>query len=344
MTSNMQCMYVGLDVHKNFIQGCVLDEKGNEVLDRKFKNNPNDMDMFLANVPSNAKIALESCSCWQYTFDYLQDAGYGVTLANPSRIRLIAESRKKTDKHDAMILANLLRTNMLPTSYAAPSDIRMQRQISRHRLSLVNLRVEVKNKIHAILLRHGISSELNDIFTEKGIEWLESIDLPMCDRFELDQYISLLRHLSKQIDDTQERIEETAADDKYARLAMTHVGISYYSALMVTSEIGDIQRFDSKEKLVSFAGLNPSVYQSGDKCYTGSISKQGSKNLRWILIECANIAVKHDKRLKSYYMRKRLAKGHKKAIVAVARKMLINLYIMLKHNIPYHALRVNKAS
>jgi len=125
---------------------------------------------------------------------------------------------------------------------------------------------------------------------------------------------------------------------------MTIPGISYYSALMISAEIGDIRRFDQSKQLVSYGGLNPSVYQSGEKCYTGRISKEGSKNLRRILIQCANIAAQKDKRLRSYYMKKKLAKGHNKAIVAVARKMLINIYVMLKHNITYDHLRRNKAS
>lgn len=336
--------YVGLDVHKNFIFGCVKDKEGNTLLERKFKSEPHSMDMFLANVPQDSKIALESSSCWQYSFDYLVDKGFDVAISNPSKTRLIGESKKKTDMEDARKLADLHRMNMLPLSYAAPMHVRMQRQITRHRLSIVNLRTEVKNKIHAILRRHGISTELEDAFTQKGLEFLESLDLPMCDRFELDQYIGVLRHLSKKIDETQERIEELANDEPPARLIMTHPGISHYSSLMITAEIGDVQRFSSAKKLVSFAGLNPSVYQSGDKCYTGHISKQGSKNLRWILIQVANIAVQKDRRLKSYYMKKRLAKGHNKAIVAAARKILINLYVMLKHNIAFHALRVNKAT
>lgn len=337
-------MYVGLDVHKNFIFGCAKDKEGNTLFEKKFPTEPHAMDLFLANVTSDSKIALESSSCWQYAFDYLVDKGFDVSLSNPSKTRLIGESRKKTDAEDARKLADLLRTNMLPLSYAAPPHVRMQRQITRHRLSLVNMRVEVKNKIHAILRRHGIQTELNDIFTEKGISFLESIDLPMCDKFELEQYIALLRHFSKKIEETQERIEEIASDEPYARLLMTHPGINYYSALMVTAEIGDVQRFSSAKKLVSFAGLNPSVYQSGDKCYRGAISKQGSTHLRWILIQCANVAVQKDRRLKSYYMKKKLAKGHNKAIVAAARKMLINLYVMMKYNLPFHALRVNKAT
>ncbi len=343
MTSTMQT-YVGLDVHKNFIFGCVKDKEGNTLYEQKFKNEPHPTDMFLLNVPKDSKVALESSSCWQYAFDYLVDKGFDVALSNPSKTRLIGESRQKTDANDARKIADLLRMNMLPLSYAAPAHVRMQRQITMHRLSLVNIRVEVKNKIHAILRRHGIQTEIEDVFTQKGIEYLESLDLPMCDRFELDQYIGVLRHLTLKIDETSKRVDEIAGDDAYAKLLVTHPGIGNYAALMITGEIGDIQRFGSSKKLVSFAGLNPSVYQSGDKCYKGAISKQGSTHLRWILVQCANIAAQRDKRLKSYYLKKKLAKGHNKAIVAVARKVLINVYVMMKYNIPFHALRVNKAT
>lgn len=335
--------YVGLDTHKKFIVGCVKDKEGNIIFEQKFKNDPHSMDQFLLNVPSDSKIALESSSCWQYVFDYLEDKGYEVALSNPSKTRLIGESKKKTDREDARKIADLLRMNMLPLSYAAPGYVRMQRQITRHRASLVTMQTRLKNKIHAILRRHGIGTEIENCFTQKGIQYLESLDLPMCDRFELDQYIALLRHFAKKIDDTQERITELADDNPLAKLFMTHPGIGHYAALMITAEIGDIRRFTQTRKLVSFAGLSPSVYQSGEKCYIGRLSKQGDKNLRWILIQCANIAVKFDKRLKSYYLRKKLGKGHNKAIVAIARKMLINLYVMAMHNIQFNQLRVHKA-
>ena len=342
----MQSMqrYVGLDVHKKFTVGCVKDKDGKILYERKFPTDPNHLDWFLMNVPLDSKIALESSSCWQYIYDYLVDEGYEVFLSNPVKTRLIGESRKKTDFEDARKLAELLRLRALPLSYAAPHDIRMQRQITRHRASLVNIGTMIKNKIHAILRRHGIQTSFDDIFTEMALKYLETLDLPMVDRFELDQYISIIRDLKEKIKVTQERITEMATDDKYARLLQTHPGISYYSSLMISAEIGNIDRFPSSKKLVSFSGLAPSIYQSGEKCYTGRITKQGSKNLRWILIQCANVAVKHDRRLKSYYMKKRLAKGHNKAIVAVARKMLINIYAMLKYQTPYYALRVNKAS
>ncbi len=333
----MQEQFVGLDVHKQFTYGVIIDKDGNVIFEQKFKNDPQELDNFLVHVGPDSKIVLESCSCWQYMYDYLKDAGYEyVVLAHPLGVRAIASSRKKTDKHDAKILADLLRTNLLPTAYAAPWDVRVKRQITRHRLSFVNMQIELKNKIHAILLRHGINVEdrYSDLFGKGGVEYLKSVDLPYCDRFELDQYLETFEMYQEKIKKAQERIEEMAADDPSARLLMTIPGISYYSALMIVAEIGDIRRFQNHEKLTSYAGLNPSVHQSGNTCITGHISKQGSKNLRWILIQTANVAVMHDKISRS--------RGHRIAIVATARKMLKYINAMLYHNIKYQALQVHK--
>lgn len=341
----MQQMYVGLDVHKSFSQGCILDDKGNIVLEQKFKNDPHSMDIFLLNVKKDdSKIVLESCSCWQYVYDYLQDAGYQVTLANPLQVSLIARSRKKTDKNDAKILADLLRTNMLPTSYAAPKDIRDERQITRHRASLVYMGAQIKHKVNAILLRHGIEHGYSDLFGEAGKEYMRSLDLPMCDRFELDNYLSLLRHIEVKVESTQERVDDFVAHNPHARLLMTVPGISYYSALMISAEIGDIRRFNSAKKIISYAGLNPSVYQSGNKCITGHISKQGNKNLRWILTQVSHVAVQHDIALRSFFLRIRKTRGTNIAVTATARKLLTIIYAMLKNNSKYYALQVRKAS
>ena len=345
MTSNMQCMYVGLDVHKNFIQGCVLDKEGKVILEQKFKNEPHSMDLFLSNIQQDSKIALESCSCWQYVYDYLSDAGYKeLVLANPSRVRLIAESRKKTDRHDAKVLADLLRMNMLPESYAPPLDVRYERQITRHRLSLVRLRADVKRKINALLLRHGYQHEYSDLFGKAGMEQLYSLDLPMCDRFELDNYLKTIDFLTEKIKNTQDRVEDFVKYNPQARLLMSIKGIDYYSALMISAEIGDVRRFNSAKKIISYAGLNPSISQSGDKCYVGHISKQGNNNLRWILIECANIAIMHDSSLALFYHRIKKRKNHKVAVVATARKLLTIIYAMLMSNRNYTPQRKCKAS
>jgi transposase len=336
--------YVGLDVHKAFTYAAVVDREGYTVFERKFKNSPAEFDTLLKEVDKDSKLVLESCSVWQHIYDYMSDAGFDVVVAHPLKVRPIAEARVKTDKIDATVLANLLRTNMLPTSWVAPYWVRMERQLARHRASLVSMRSMLKNKIHAILLRHGIEYEYSDLFGKAGIEYLQSLDLPVQDRFELDQYISMLQKFNELIKDSQERIEEAAEANPSARLLMSMPGIDYYSALMICAEIGDVMRFESSEKLVSFAGLNPSVYQSGFKSRTGSITKQGDKHLRWIMIECANVAVRHDSKIAKFYNRLKKHKGYKVAIVATARKMLTYVYAMLKHGVRYQALQIHKVS
>jgi len=335
-------MYVGLDTHKKFSVGCIKDKDGNTIYEKKFKNEPHEMDLFMAHVLEDSKIALESSSCWHYVYDYIADQGYEVLLSNPSKTRLIGESSKKTDFEDARKIADLLRMNALPLSYAAPKGIREQRQITRHRATLGRIGVGIKNRIYAILRRHGNHSEFDDMYAESSLQYLESLDLPMIDRLELDQFIEMLRGLKEKMGVAEERITEMSVDFPGARILQTHPGISYYSSLTITGEIGEIHRFNSAKQLVSFGGLNPKVYQSGERCHMGRISKQGNGNLRWMLIQCANVAVRFDPRLKSYYLKKKLGKGHNKAIVAVARKMLVNIYVMLKYQKSFHALRVNK--
>jgi transposase len=334
---------IGLDIHKKFLFAVILDSKGNLILEKKIRNEPWELDKFFKDIEKDSNIALESCSCWEYVYDYLTDKGFAnVILANPSKVRLIATSRKKTDAHDARVLADLLRSNMLPASYAPPNDIREQRQITRHRASLGRLKGILKNKIHAILIRNGINQEFSDVFGQEGINYLMSLDLSALDRYQMDQYLELIRHYDVQIRKTENRIEDYVAYTPQVKLLMSIPGISYYSGLTITGEIGDIRRFNSARKLTCFAGLNPSVSQSGDKCYTGRIAKQGDKHLRWMLNQCANVAIMHDSTLAKIYHRIKKRRGHNIAITAVARKMLCFIYTMLEHNIEYQALQIHK--
>lgn len=338
--------YVGLDVHKKFVYGVIKSKDGSTILERKFKTEPNDMDLFLINVrKGESKIALEACSCWQYTYDYLSEAGYNPVLSHPLGISALKKIRKHTDPHDAHLLADLLRTNMLPLSYAVPWDIRVKRQITRHRHSLTDIRTEIKNKVRAILLRHGIHDlPYDDAFCKKGIQYLQSLDLPSCDRFEMDQYIELIQKLDEKRNEATAAIETIASDDPNIRRVMTMPGMGHYNATTFVAEVGDIRRFEKGDKVASFAGLAPTVYQSGETHRTGHISKRGNSNLRHVMIQAANVGVQHDKTLKEMYQRLAHKKGHQKAVTAVARRMTTLLYVMLKNNIDYHALQIHKGT
>ena len=180
-----------------------------------------------SDIDKDYKLALVSCSVWQHICDYLSDAGFEVSVAYPLKVRPIAEARIKTDKIDANTLANLLRADILPTSWVAPYLIRTESQLARHGISLVGMRLMLKNKVHAILLRHGIDYEYSDLFGMSGMDCLKSLDLPAHDRFELDHYVEMLEEFNQIISKTQERIEEAAEANPQAKLLTSMPGIDY---------------------------------------------------------------------------------------------------------------------
>jgi len=326
--------FVGMDIHLKYINACILDDAGNIEMERRFWNEPDNLEKFLAYVDKeNSKIAIEACSCWEYIYDYLTDAGYEVVLANPSQIE--TNKKRKTDKIDAKKLANLLRCNMIPTAYAPPRHVRDQRALARHKASLTELRSKIKNKIHAILIRNGIVHPYSDVFGKAGRNYLKSLDLEMRDRYAMDSYLKILEFIEVQIKETAERIEEQEIINPDIKIIRSHPGFDYYLALLVDGEIGDIRRFRSFAKLTAYAGLDPSVNQSGDRCYKGHITKMGNKRLRWALIEAAHVAVMHDKKYARIFHRIARRRNKKIAYVAVARRILKTLYYMLKHNSYY---------
>jgi transposase len=141
----------------------------------------------------------------------------------------------------------------------------------------------------------------------------------------------MIETLTDEIDRLETAIEERAGSLVETQLLMTIPGVSYYSALMIYAEIGEIERFDRDKEVVSYAGLNPVIHESGDSRIEGGISKRGSRQLRWILVQCARTAVHtcKDEYLSRFYDRLAGKKGSQKAIVATARKMLVSIFHML---------------
>jgi transposase len=336
--------FVGLDIHKKHINACIRDEEGKIIAERKFRNEPQELDKFLTRVNKEDKIALESCICWEHVYDYLDEQGFAnLVLANPSQIS--KSKKKKTDKLDAKKLAKLLRAGLLPEAWPAPKDIRDHRQITRHKASLTVLRTMTKNKVHAILLRHGIIHGYSDVFGKAGTEYLYSLDLPMSDRIQMDNYLKLIAGINELIDNTQDVIEDFARYNYNVKILMTHPGIDYYLASMIDAEIGDIRRFQKISRLTSYAGLEPSVSQSGDKCHIGHITKIGNANLRWALIQAAHVAVMHDSKYAKIFHKIKARRNQNIAYIAVARRILKTIYAMLKNNAKYiPKLKERKAS
>ncbi|MHA1632509.1 MAG: IS110 family transposase [Candidatus Freyarchaeota archaeon] len=185
-----------------------------------------------------------------------------------------------------------------------------------------------------VLACNGIN--MRSLFGKSGLGWLRGLDLNPLDRLVLDGQIEFVECLNKVIVKVEREIKRACLDGD-VRLLLSLTGVGVYSALLIKSEIGDVRRFPNYKKLISWAGLAPSLYQSGSVERHGRITKQGSRMLRWVMVECAKVAVRHDGRFGEFYERVRRRRGDGKAIVAVAAKILKIIWFMLTRREPYQS-------
>ena len=303
-----------------------------------FTNNHDGIASLASRLTMDDRVVMESTgSVWTNLYNHLDDAHIPVVLANPLKTKAIASARIKSDEIDARILAHLLRTDLIPESYVPTKEIREVRALIRHRTSIVKIRTMVKNKVHAIVDRNGVEHDelFSDLFGKAGMQWLRTIRLPSLDRLMLDNHLDHLESLKKQIHAVDQEIHAKASRDEDVRLLLSMTGVDIFTALLIRSEIGNISRFPEYKKLISWAGLAPSLHQSGSIEYHGSITKQGSKMLRWVMVEAARVAVNHDEKMRAFYARVKYRRGDQKAIVATASKMLKIIWFMLARREPY---------
>jgi len=319
-------MYLGIDVHKRYAQVAVMDENGHIVEEVRVENaNLDD----LAQRYAGAQAALEATSNYYHIHDTLSEH-LDVTVAHPKELNQIAHSDKKTDRVDAKELARMVRLNSVPESYVPTDDIREARALVRGRQTLVENRTKYANKVHGLLSDHGITEDVKPLSVE-GREFLRELSLPTPWNSLLESYLEVIETLTEEIHNLDETIEERAGSLKETQLLMTIPGVSYYTALTIYAELGEISRFDGDKEVVSYVGLNPVIRESGDSRIEGSISKRGSGRVRWLLVQAAHTAVHtcNDEYLSRFYNRLASRKNSQKAIVATARKILVSIYHML---------------
>lgn len=332
----MNQIYIGMDLHKNTSSFSVKDKDGKVIDACKIPTEPSTIKGYLRQYP-NSSLAVEPVSQWYFYGDLIQSLGIDVHLANPLKVKAIASARVKTDKIDASVLCDLLRSNLLPEAYFASADARYWKEMVRYRASLIRLRVQIKNKIHSILFRNGLRHDFTDLFGVAGRKWLDSLNLAEHFAFNLKHYLGLIDVFGQLIKEADERIETVVGDNQPAKLLTSIPGISYISALTIMAEIGTIERFACAKKLQGYAGLVPSTYASGDRMVHGRLTKQGSRWLRWVMIEIAQrqLLCKKKPGFGWYYQRIKQRKGSGAAAAATARKLLAVVWRILKDNRPF---------
>jgi len=233
----------------------------------------------------------------------------------------------------------LLRADLIPECYIPPGPVRERRDLLRHRSALIRARTAVRNQVHSLLDKYDKASEYKDMFCKAGMRWLEGLELRGVDQVILESHIRRLRELNREVESVESKIALEASMDDDVALLLTLTGISYFGALLLVSEIGDINRFSSPRKLASWAGLCPTLHQSVESTKYGRLKKAGNRHVRWLMVQAASSASQHDGELRRLYLRTRSRHGHQKAVVRVANKMLRIVWCMLSRREPYRGCK-----
>lgn len=337
-SNNNKDYYVAVDIGKRNCVVCITDKDGSILEETKYDNTLQEAERFASNLDkkynsSRCHAVCEStANMWLKTYEAFEKNRIDVKLANPMKTKAIAQARIKTDKLDARILAHLLRSDLIAESYIAPDNVREDRSLLRLRINLVHDRARVMNRVHSLLDKYDLKCKYYHLSGVNSIKWLKSIELKGNDQVQLTNHIKNIEFLNSEIKQIENKISTEASKNENVRILMSMAGIDYFSAMLISSEIGDISRFSTADKLVSWCGLCPTVHQSGNTMYMGRIKKDGNKKINWIMIQAANTASRTDEnRLKKYYKKMAKRHGHNVAITHVANKMIRIIWAMLTY-------------
>jgi len=331
-------LHVGLDLSRKRVDVCLLSQAG-ELLGQ-FPA-PVDRDGLYALTrrvgvfDEPVRGVVESMNGARFVRDELTRSGWEVLVADAQKVKGLAPLACKTDKVDARVLAELSWRDLVPAIWLPSAEQRSERERARFRLYLVKHRTSLKNRIHATLIAFGYQRAMADLFGVQGRRLLESLDIPEPWLSTMATSLQLIDDLDRRIDAIERELRHAGADHPYVPLLLTVPGIGWVLGYTIAAEIGDIERFPTPVKLVSYTGLCPRVKQSGESDLRGPLSKHGPRYLRWALIEAALHASTHPLYAERYQRTKRRLgkqRGPKVAKIQLARQLAEAIWHMLTRN------------
>ncbi len=326
---------VGVDLHKRFSQVGLLDEYG-EIQQRRVEHVGKEMEDFLRQLQPGSRIAVEATRSWWWFVDLAEGLGHQVVMSHPKATKAIAHARLKNDKVDAAMLACLLRANLLPTVWIPPAPLRHAKELLRHRFLLMRFRTALRNQIGALLSKRNLQPPTRSTFTRAGRTYLEGLTLKPEAMHIRENGLSLLHQLDRMIGQLDRDLEQQIKKNPLAIRLMTAPGVGAQTAFAFITFVGEIERFRSAKHLASYFGLAPRVRSSGGHKWSGAITKEGERMMRWLLIEAAGQAARQPGPLREYYRRMVYRKGKSKARVALAHKLIGVLFHLWKEELTYH--------
>lgn len=335
-----EIVYIGVDYHKRYSHMVAQNQQGKILRSAQVMNGLDSVEGFLRPFDGmETHAVVEATRNWTVMYDWLETICDKVVLANPLKVKAIAEAKIKTDKIDATILSHLLRADLMPTAHVPGKLARELRLALRERMFFVRLRTMTKNRIHTLFDRYPEEVKKlkpqTDLFGKRGREQLKMIPVSDLDRIIIDRECDFIDELNQKIKSSETTIKTLIRSNAEVKRLMTIPGIGQFTAWLLVAELDGINRFCHAKKLAAYVGLVPSTYSSGGKTFHGRIIKGGNKYLRWAMIEAIMPAIRADEELREDYERLKVKKGYNKAKVAVARKLLTIVYHVLKEKRNY---------
>lgn len=321
---------IGLDVHRTFGE-VVFWENGRLRHAGRIDMTRTALEGFGKTLLASDEVVVEATTNSMAVSRVLAPFVARVIIANPLQVKAIAQAHVKTDKIDAGTLASLQAAGYLPQIWTPDAATERKRRLVARRYQVVRHRTRVKNEVHSILHAHLIPKCPHaDLFNARGRAWLTTQQLPDDERAAIDRHVRELDRLAEDLALLDREIAQDAMDDPAINRLMTITGVNLAVAAGIVAAIGDIGRFNSPQKLVSYFGLNPRVRQSGlAVAHHGRISKIGRSHARAMLVEAAWAAAKAPGPLHAFFVRIRARRGHQIAAVALARKLTVLCWHLL---------------
>jgi transposase len=321
--------FIGLDIHKHYLVAIGVDSELNQVLGPQRVELANLEKWMSKTLGKEDAVVIEmTTNTWQIYDDLLPHVG-SVTVVHPPHVALITRSQVMNDKIAASILARLHAKGLLVGIWIPPKEVQELRALIAQRSKMTHLATQSKNRLHAILHRHHILPPAGDIFLPERRDWWLGLDLVPADKTNLLCNLETLAFAHQQIKQIETTLKSLAAKDEHVTRLVHLPGISMINALAILAAIGTIERFPSAKKLVGYSGLGGRVHESGQTSRTGRITKAGRRDLRTALVEAAQTASTRHPHWKADLARLRPRLGRNKAIVAIARKLLVAVWHVL---------------
>jgi len=330
--------YVALDIHKHYCVMAAVDREGRVVLNPVRVEHVDLEGWLKKNLCSTDHVVIESTTNAWHVYDLLEPLVERVVVANPIKVKQIAQARVKTDIRDTLILARLLAANLVPEVWVPPAHVREMRQLLSQRRQLVETHTQIVNRMHSVAHRHHLKHERGKRFNEKNTLWQKDKQLSKTEQFQLELEMENRAYTEKQIGRIGKAVAKMSHQKPWAE-SMTYLmqlpGFGVITAMTVLAAIGDVQRFGSAKHLASYSGLTGGVDQSGTHLVQKGITKEGRKELRWAMVEVAQRAVKSDPRWTRKFQELHQRMHRNQAIVAVARQLLELVWYVLTRRQPY---------